>query len=242
MRLRVNRLVYGVLFAITVCAATSVAAPREGGYEATGQASWYGNELRGQPTANGETFNPEGFTAAHRSLPLSSYVEVTALDTGKTILVRINDRGPYHGNRMIDLSMGAARQLGLTGNGARLVHIRLVDPPESARMALRRGQPVGAIRPLSRGELDHLRDQNAWSAPVSTRATLPAGGGPYFIRVGTFSSKSRAEAMAGSLGATLFEVGGLYQVRLGPYADAGKVNAALAPLAAKGYPDVRIVR
>jgi rare lipoprotein A len=239
MRLRVNALIGGAMCVLGVLDPSAHAAPA---YDATGPASWYGDELRGHKTANGETFDPDGITAAHRTLPLQSYVEVTALDTGKTILVRINDRGPYHGNRLIDLSLGAARQLGMVGHGSRMVRIRQVDPSEGDKLALRRGQSVRVRAMMNGGDLDRLRDRNNWSAPASTRATLPVGGGPYFIRVATFSSKNRAESMAGRLDAKLFEADGLYQVRLGPYADANKVNAALAPLAAKGYPDVRIVR
>jgi rare lipoprotein A len=239
MRLRVDPLICGALLAACTATPAAVAAPA---YEATGQASWYGDELRGRKTANGEIFNPDGLTAAHRTLPMHSYVEVTALDTGKTILVRINDRGPYHGNRLIDLSHAAARQLGMVGHGSRMVRLRRVDPVESEKQALRRGASVRTKATVSDGELARLRERNRWTAPVSTRATIPAAGGPYYIRVGTFSSRNRGQSMAGRLGASLFEVDGLYQVRLGPYPDANKVNAALAPLAAKGYSDVRIVR
>jgi rare lipoprotein A len=244
MRLPVKRLIRGALLATCVAVTNAGAAPRDGArYEATGHASWYGDELRGRKTANGERFDPDGLSAAHRTLPLQSYVEVTTLDTGRTILVRINDRGPYHGNRLIDLSHGAARQLGIVGHGARLVRVRRVEPSANEKRALRNGRWVPARATVSGDDLDRLRDRNNWSAPPSTRATLPAGGGgPYFIRVSTFLSKTRATSMADRLGATLFEEDGLYQVRLGPYADVTKINAALAPLAAKGYPDVRIVR
>ncbi|MBB5687312.1 septal ring lytic transglycosylase RlpA family protein [Sphingobium boeckii] len=108
-------------------------------YDEVGYASWYGDELRGGSTANGEAFNPDGISAAHRTLPLPSYVEVTALDTGRTILVRINDRGPFSGDRLIDLSQGAARQLGIAGTGHAPVRVRRVNPPEQERSALRAG-------------------------------------------------------------------------------------------------------
>ncbi len=212
------------------------AASRPDGAGATGLASWYGNELRGRPTASGEPFDPEAMSAAHRTLPLSAYVEVTSLDTGKTVIVRINDRGPYHGNRIIDLSFAAARRLGITGSGARLVHIRRVD-----RKSAMQAQPRAATV-MRRDNLDRLRALSSWTAPVDRPSAIPAGGGPYFIRVATFSSKRRADAMAENLGATLFTANGLYQVRLGPFSDANKVKAALAPLAAKGYPDSRVVR
>jgi rare lipoprotein A len=108
-------------------------------YDEVGYASWYGEEQQGNDTANGERFPPEGVSAAHRTLPLPSYVEVTALDSGRTILVRVNDRGPFTGDRLIDLSRGAAEQLGIMGQGGAPVRVRRVNPPEQERTALRNG-------------------------------------------------------------------------------------------------------
>lgn len=110
-------------------------------YDDVGYASWYGEELAGQPTANGETFDPAAISAAHKTLPLPSYVEVTALDTGRTILVRVNDRGPMAGDRLIDLSRGAAEQLGLT-DGVSAVRVRRTNPIAAERAQLRAGKPV----------------------------------------------------------------------------------------------------
>jgi rare lipoprotein A len=110
-------------------------------YDDVGYASWYGEELAGQPTANGEIFDPAGISAAHKTLPLPSYVEVTALDTGRTILVRVNDRGPMVGDRLIDLSRGAAEQLGLT-DAVAAVRVRRTNPPAAERAQLRSGKPV----------------------------------------------------------------------------------------------------
>lgn len=111
-------------------------------YDEAGYASWYGKELEGRNTSNGEVFNPDAISGAHRTLPLPSYVEVTALDTGKTILVRLNDRGPASADRLIDLSHGAARQLGVSEKGTFPVRVRRVNPPEAERAMLRTGQPV----------------------------------------------------------------------------------------------------
>ena len=91
-----------------------------------GEASYYGDELRGRPTASGEAFNPEGFTAAHRSLPLGSRLRVTNVKNGESVVVRVNDRGPFSGNRIIDLSKGAARELGMLGSGTTQVRLELV--------------------------------------------------------------------------------------------------------------------
>ena len=111
-------------------------------YDEVGYASWYGEEMGGGDTANGEAFLPAGISAAHRTLPLPSYVEVTALDTGRTILVRVNDRGPFSSDRLIDLSKGAAEQLGIAGQGHAPVRVRRVNPPEQERAALRSGRPA----------------------------------------------------------------------------------------------------
>ena len=122
------------------------------GYEAVGYASWYGSES-GNRTANGERYRARWVSGAHTTLPLPSYVEVTALDTGRTILVRVNDRGPFSVTRVIDLSRGAARLLGVEQVGRVAVHVRLVDPPERDRARLRRGKPAAARHDASAEQL-----------------------------------------------------------------------------------------
>ena len=91
-----------------------------------GEASYYGSELAGNRTANGEIFDPEQLTAAHRTLPLGSKVRVTNPRNGESVVVRINDRGPYHGNRVIDLSTAAARTIGLIRSGTGRVNLALI--------------------------------------------------------------------------------------------------------------------
>ncbi len=86
-------------------------------YVQVGIASWYGEFFRGRKTANGERFDPAGLTAAHRSLPLGTVVKVTNLENGKKVIVRINDRGPYVGGRIIDLSRAAAQEIGMIRKG-----------------------------------------------------------------------------------------------------------------------------
>lgn len=81
----------------------------------TGKASWYGPGFHGRKTANGERFDMNAFTAAHKTLPIPSYAKVTNLSNGKSVIVRINDRGPFHGDRVIDLSKGAANKIGFSG-------------------------------------------------------------------------------------------------------------------------------
>ncbi|HLY91333.1 MAG TPA: septal ring lytic transglycosylase RlpA family protein, partial [Acetobacteraceae bacterium] len=108
-------------------------------YDQIGEASWYGNAEQGRSTANGETFYRQRPSAAHTTLPLPSYVEVTRLDTGQRILVRVNDRGPYARDRILDLSEEAARELGIQRAGRALVRVRRVTPGSSERKRLQRG-------------------------------------------------------------------------------------------------------
>ena len=106
-----------------------------GEYAEVGVASWYGNELAGRRTASGEVFNPQGLTAAHRTLPMSTWVEVKNLQNGRSVVVRVNDRGPFAATheRIIDVSLGAARVLGLVGTGTARVEVRVVPPPTAPR-------------------------------------------------------------------------------------------------------------
>lgn len=100
-------------------------------FSQTGVASWYGRQFHGRKTASGETFDMNGLTAAHRSLPLNCYIRVTNKSNGKSVIVKVNDRGPFHGNRVVDLSYGAAKQLGITNAGVAKVSIERVDGPNS---------------------------------------------------------------------------------------------------------------
>jgi rare lipoprotein A len=129
-------------------------------YDAVGYASWYGNES-GNRTANGEQFRPGWITAAHTTLPLPTYVEVTALDTGRRIIVRVNDRGPFALGRVIDLSRGAAEQLGMRAQGHAPVRVRRVEPSEKDRERLRNGKPAASLAPVPERELQRLRAQLA---------------------------------------------------------------------------------
>lgn len=110
---------------------TAVASNSVSKFKQTGLASWYGRQFHGRKTASGETFDMNGLTAAHRSLPLNCYVKVTNKTNGKSVVVKVNDRGPFHGNRVLDLSYGAAKQLGVTNAGTAKVSIERVDGPNS---------------------------------------------------------------------------------------------------------------
>lgn len=100
-------------------------------FSQTGVASWYGRQFHGRKTASGEVFDMNALTAAHRTLPLNCYVRVTNEKNGKSVIVKINDRGPFHGNRVLDLSYGAAKKLGIVDSGTAKVKIERVEGPQS---------------------------------------------------------------------------------------------------------------
>lgn len=97
-------------------------------YSAEGLASWYGPGFHGRKTANGEIYDQYGISAAHKSLPIPCFIHVTNLENGRTLIVRVNDRGPYVGDRILDLSYGAASRLGLVADGVAKVKIDLIQP------------------------------------------------------------------------------------------------------------------
>lgn len=247
-------------------------------YDDVGYASWYGDELAGRPTANGEIFDPAGISAAHKTLPLPSYVEVTALDTGRTILVRVNDRGPMVGDRLIDLSRGAAEQLGLNA-GVSAVRVRRTNPPLAERAQLRAGQPVperiatpdsllSILRtklkampvpkdvaaappveaqpaaPIASGKAKPGDDRLVVEKPkpATPAKPAPAVAGKFVVQVGAFSSESRANAAAKSVGGTVSKAGNLYRVRIGPFASDADARGALGTAKAKGFRDAVVQR
>ncbi len=100
-------------------------------FSQNGMASWYGRQFHGRKTASGERFDMNAMTAAHRSLPLSCYIRVTNRDNGKSVIVKVNDRGPFHGKRILDLSYAAAKQIGITQRGMGNVVIERIENPIS---------------------------------------------------------------------------------------------------------------
>jgi rare lipoprotein A len=107
------------------------------GYKERGVASWYGTKFHGRRTSSGETYNMYAMTAAHKTLPLPTYVRVTNLKNGRDVIVKVNDRGPFHDNRIIDLSYAAATKLGITGTGTGLVEVQALDPTKGAPRPIR---------------------------------------------------------------------------------------------------------
>jgi rare lipoprotein A len=149
------------LLVLTGCATTRVAVPPSApprlGAEERGQASWYGEPFHGRRTSSGEVFNMYQLTAAHRTLPLGTRVRVTHLGNGRSVEVRINDRGPFVGGRIIDVSYAAAQRLSAVGAGVFPVRLRVVALPDSAREPPGPRAEPARVRPAARPDTAPLR-------------------------------------------------------------------------------------
>lgn len=209
----------------------------EPGYDAVGIASWYGPGFHGLSTANGEPYDMSSVSAAHKTLPLPSYVEVTNLANGRTVLVRVNDRGPFVGDRIIDLSRRAAELLGLDHAGTGQVRVRRVFPNEAEKQVLReRREPP--VRVVSLGDLPRL----AGPAPSAAAGRQ----GTQFVQVAALASAASASTLAirlGALGKAEIVPGadGLFRVRLGPLLSDQDAQSMLAKAREAGYQDARII-
>jgi rare lipoprotein A len=158
-------------------------------YREQGIASWYGTKFHGRKTSNGEIFDLYAASAAHKTLPIPSYVRVTNVDNGRSIVVRVNDRGPFHADRIIDLSYGAAVKLGYMAQGTAPVQVEVLN---IAGVDDRRGTELGSYRYLQIGaygsevSAQRLRDEltSVVSAPVSVSPVDSGGSTLYRVRVG----------------------------------------------------------
>jgi len=237
-------------------------------YDATGVASWYGDEFHQKATANGERFDMNAVSGAHTTLPLPSMVEVTNLDNGRKLTVRVNDRGPFVGDRIIDLSREAARQLGYDRAGLARVRVRYVGPapllgPDAGlRYASGPARPradvalVALPAPSSAVEetitaqtLPPITGSAISSAPIASPVVAAASSG-LRIQAGAFSSEAiaqRAVAQLSSAGAASIEPlqrdgSVLYRVMLPAPSDETAAYALRDRVAEIGFTDARVVR
>ncbi|WP_251358326.1 septal ring lytic transglycosylase RlpA family protein [Kangiella sp. TOML190] len=189
------------------------------GYIDVGVASWYGKKFHGRRTSSGEIYDMYQFTAAHKTLPLPSYARVTNIDTGKTVVVKVNDRGPFVKNRLIDLSYAAAKKLGYDDKGTARVEVQVLASPRSTG--------VGAT--YERGELV--------IPPIKEQNSTPG----LFVQVGAFSDALRADTLAARLReffqqpikVTPFKNSQgmtLNRVRIGPLGDGSTAESILQQL------------
>lgn len=172
------------------------------GYVERGTASWYGSKFHGKPTSSGEPFDMHRVSAAHKTLPLPSWVEVTNLDNGRTLVVRVNDRGPFVGDRIIDLSYAAAIKLGVVEAGTARVEVRALefdDMPMLATTGPRRlpvELQVGAFSDRDRARAVARSLEQAGIGPVHTGRARSSAGRVWRVRVGPINSADTASHIA----------------------------------------------
>jgi len=196
------------------------------GFVEKGIASWYGTKFHGRRTSSGETYDMYAMTAAHKSLVLPTYVEVTNLKNGRKVIVKVNDRGPFHENRIIDLSYTAATKLDIVKNGTGLVEIRVVGPGQTASVDAAEG------------------------APVVSAPTVKNEDG-FYIQVGSFGNLTNAEGLKQKLAPigrdkiNISEVvvsgNTLYRVRIGPLTNIDQADAIVSDLTNYDVNEHRIV-
>ncbi|CAN5162714.1 septal ring lytic transglycosylase RlpA family protein [soil metagenome] len=206
-------------------------------YDEVGMASWYGDQFNGRPTSSGERFDMHALTAAHKTLPLPAMVEVTNLSNGRTVVLRVNDRGPFVDSRIIDLSRGAAESIGLLAQGVGQVRVRYLGPAP-------RGGGGGLQIASSASPGDGPR-RNAPLGPSSRVASTEAS--RYWIQAGSFADPTLAHLAAESLGdqarVNPAQIDGrrLYRVMLGPWSDANTAETARQAVVARGVHDALLV-
>lgn len=201
--------------------------PSASGYHEQGIASWYGTKFHGRRTSSGEPYDMYAMTAAHKTLPIPVYAEVTNLETGRKIIVRINDRGPFVSGRIIDLSYVAAKKLGIDGKGTGQVSVRTIDPRRQLTAA-----PAAAPAPFS----------------AATPNITP---GQLYLQVGAFTEHSNATQLLQQLATTTTEnvlinrkssgEYDVYRVRIGPLASNDEVQRLRLQLSKLGMPAPHIV-
>lgn len=201
-----------------------------GNYKERGIASWYGKKFHGQRTSIGEVYDMYGMTAAHTTLPIPSYARVTNLANHKSVIVRINDRGPFVHDRIIDLSYTAAHKLGLIGNGSGEVEVESLASDGTA--------------PLASSEIHSEPLPPAVVAapalPIETAGRKSVAGNVY-LQLGAFKSEDGARSFLARMRAelgdsgklSLFEKGGLTRVHIGPYASDSAARASAVKLQAR---------
>ncbi|HJO10716.1 MAG TPA: septal ring lytic transglycosylase RlpA family protein [Gammaproteobacteria bacterium] len=210
----VNRTMAGNKSPYTVFGKTYYVMPSEDGYRETGVASWYGEKFHGHETSNGEVFDMYQSSAAHKALPIPSFLKVTNLDNNRSLVVRVNDRGPFHGDRIIDLSYAAALKLGYADRG-------------TARVQLEAVVPTGSYRDVAASARD-IRFNNVGAATGGSRAEV-------YLQVGAFADLQAAHRISNRLrqltdrrvfiqSSNEATGGTLHRVRVGPVNDPGEIQ------------------
>ena len=209
----INRTMAGNRSPYTVLGKSYQVLPTEEGYNESGVASWYGEKFHGHKTSNGEVFDMYQVSAAHKSLPIPSFLRVTNLDNNRSIVVRVNDRGPFHGDRVIDLSYAAALKLGYAERG-------------TARVQLESIVASGAFRDLG---------VSATTSAAGNENLRVSSSSSKYLQVGAFSELSTAQEVSTKVEeitslpvfirtVNISKSRTLHRVRVGPISDSGQIQ------------------
>jgi rare lipoprotein A len=209
----INRTMAGNRSPYTVLGKSYQVLPTEEGYNESGVASWYGEKFHGHKTSNGEVFDMYQVSAAHKSLPIPSFLRVTNLDNNRSIVVRVNDRGPFHGDRVIDLSYAAALKLGYADRG-------------TARVQLESIVASGAFRD---------RGVSATTSAAGNENLRVSSSSSKYLQVGAFSELSTAQEVSTKVEeitslpvfirtVNISKSRKLHRVRVGPISDSGQIQ------------------
>lgn len=231
------------------------------GYVERGIASWYGTEFHGLRTATGEPYDMFAMTAAHKTLPLPCYARVINLSNGRSVVVRINDRGPFVSNRIIDLSYAAAAKLGMIGTGTAFVEVETLTPsnplgapvPVSTAAASAASAGVSSVPAVSNPSAlpSAPSPQPPTAPPASSNPPAPAASAPLFIQVGAFAQPENARRARERLRAAGFSnvftlpgrpPRGFERVRIGPIATVQQYDEMIARLAQLGFAGAKLAQ
>lgn len=200
-----------------------------------GTGSWYGKKFHGQRTASGEIYDMYKMTAAHPTLPIPSYARVTHLRTGKQVIVRVNDRGPFHSARIIDLSYTAALKLGYVQNGSAELEVERLLPDEIARMQVARRMTVNPATSTKGDDTDTIA--RTGTVPGSSAVATESGG--FFLQFGAFAQAQNASSLRERLLANwpqdlprpeVVQSQGLYRLHSGPFGTRELADRAVQAL------------
>lgn len=210
------------------------------GYDRTGIASWYGRDFHGKKTANGERYDMHALSAAHKTLPLPTLVRVTNLENGRSIVVRINDRGPFVKSREIDLSYAAAKALGYDKKGTTRVRVQALDGSRTAVASSH--QPVTTPTTASAAKPAPILQ----SKSMQSEPPIPG----MYVQLGAFGQTSNADRLRNTLKIEypsvrvqpfMSNMRRLYRVRIGPYSDVRNIESTVLNLQEKGYNDAIVI-
>lgn len=236
--------------------------PDATGYEKRGTASWYGEKFHGYATSNGEIYDMYKMSAAHRSLPLPTFARVTNLDNGRSVIVRVNDRGPFHSDREIDLSYAAAARLGFLDNGTGSVKVEAINPEQ---WLAEHGKGGGGASPQPRVAEAQRVAVNASSMPVPPAASAASAADPspqtqtaqppnegeagdaVYLQIAALGNPEGAQQLQQRLqgeqphAVRIMNDADVYRVQVGPIAPSQEPQAR-ETLRQAGFPQVFVVR